>query len=140
MQDRNLEIVLEETRELLRNQQDGIDLLYNKLNWILVSNIVLLATLFSFRGQNFIVVALLIVSIIIILTGFNPRTFKITAKISDQLKLHEDGRFLKSLITKKKEAYLANNKRITMVHQILKRSSYCLIGALVVQFLMIYVC
>lgn len=43
----NLEIVYKESCEAARNQQSSIDLLYNKLNWVLVSDAVLLAAMFG---------------------------------------------------------------------------------------------
>jgi hypothetical protein len=58
----NLKIVYEEITELHRNQQSAADLSYNKLNWILVSDIVFLAALFADKRMNAIIIALICVS------------------------------------------------------------------------------
>jgi len=139
MKEKNLKIVLEEVSDLLRNQQEGIDLLYNKLNWILVSNVVLLSALFASDCPNLVVGSFLVISIVITLVGFSPKTFKVTAKISDQLRLVDEAGFLVSLINKKRQAFLSNNKKLKRVHLVLRYASGCLICAIVLQFIVIYV-
>ena len=101
MNEKNLEIVLNELSDLLKNQQESIDLLYNKLNWMLVSSVVLLTGLFSSDYPNIFVVSLLVLSVYVALIGFIPKAFNITVKIEEQLKYVENDKFIISLINKK---------------------------------------
>jgi len=131
---RNSHVVLEELRELLNNQHASLNLLSNKLNWILVSDVFLLSTsLFSFESPNLIVCCLLVFSIVIVLIAFQPRAFRSVAGIENQLKQHDDQQFLQLLIDRKIEDYSANAKRILNVSHAFLWSSVFLVVALALQ-------
>jgi len=134
MDDRNLHVVLEELRALLSDQHTSLDLLSNKLNWILVSNVFLLSTLlFSSQSPNIIPCCLLVFSIIVVLIAFQPKAFRSAARTIDQLTQYEDRQFLQSLIDKKLDDYAANAKRITNVSHAFLWSSVLLVVALALQ-------
>ncbi len=101
MKEENLKIIYEEISELHRYQQSGVDLLYNKLNWILVSDLVFVAALMSSKESSTIAVLLASASAILVLIKFQPQVFKNTAQITSQLETVDRPNFLESLIKKK---------------------------------------
>src|SRR5680860_548173 len=129
MKDENLKIIYNEVVELHKYQQQSLDLMYNKLNWILVSDLVFLATLYNARHLNVLVIFLVSLSAVLTLVGFSPEKFKYTAKISDQLLTADKNNFLESLIKKKREAFLKNKSRIKNVELLLKSSQWLLVFA-----------
>ena len=137
----NLKIVYKESIEVNKQQQLAIDLIYNKLNWILVSDLVFLAAIYSMYRLNIAVLFLVILSAILSLLGLDPQIFKGTAKLSEQLTRvdNDKNEFLKGLINKKIEAFNANNKRISEISSFLLFSKYLLIIALIVQFLLLVI-
>ena len=104
MKDDNLKIIYEEISELHRFQQSGVDLLYNKLNWILVSDLVFIVALMSSKESSMIATLLVSASAILVLIKFQPQVFKSTAQITNQLDTVEKPNFLESLIKKKRGA------------------------------------
>lgn len=139
MKEENLKIVYQEINELQRQQQGSIDLLYNKLNWILVSDVVFLAALYSVRHPALLVVLLVSVSAILALIGFQPQTFHITAKISEQLDKTGETDFMKLLLEKKRDMFNINIKKTKLMKNMLAWSRYLLIAALGLQFLVLLV-
>lgn len=137
MKEKNFKIIYDELVELHKNQQEVIKLTSNKLNWILVSDVVLLAFIYSTNSPNIAVIILLSLSAILSLFGFSPRKFKITEKISDQINRVEDENFLEKLVNKKREAYNSNEGRERSMNETMFNSQILLIIALVLQFLLI---
>ncbi|MHB1769502.1 MAG: hypothetical protein ACYCPH_00220 [Minisyncoccota bacterium] len=137
MKDENLKIIYDEIVELHRYQQSGVDLLYNKLNWILVSDLVFLAAAYNLHWPNFLAQLLASASAVLVLLKFQPETFKSTAQISAQLDQVEHKDFLESLIKKKKEALNANATRIDKLSGSMLWARILLIAAIAVQFLSI---
>ncbi len=135
MKEENLKTVYNEVNELHKHQQQGIDLMYNKLNWILVSDIVFLAGLYANHCPNVFVVILVSISAIVALLSFNTKKYKHTAKISSQLDGVENEHFLESLIEKKREAFIANDSRNKELAELLQYSQWLLVGAIIAQFL-----
>jgi len=140
MKEKNLETVYQEITEILSQQQASVDLLYNKFNWILVSDLVFLAALYNTHRPNVLVVLLVSLSGILCLVGFQPKVFKMTAKISAQLDKVDESNFLESLIDKKKEAFTANDSRVDEMKNLMSWSRWLLISAIAVQLsvLLIY--
>lgn len=137
----NLRMVHEELVDLHQKQQDGIDLIYNKFNWILVSDVVLLAALYNSEYVYSIVLILITFSAVIAIFGFESRTFKVTERITDQLERIESSQsdFLKKLAAKKREAFNANNKQILELSLYRQYSGALLLAALALQAMfMIY--
>lgn len=137
MKEKNFKIIYDELVELHKNQQSVIGLTNNKLNWILVSCVVLLATIYSTHCPNIAVVLLLSLSAGLALFGFSPKKFKITEKISDQISKVGDVDFLEKLVEKKREAYNANEKREMDMDRIMFYSQNLLITAITLQFLIL---
>lgn len=137
----NLKIVYKESVETYKYQQSAVDLIYNKLNWILVSDIVFLAALYGAHRHSAIVALLVVLSAILSLLGLNPRKFKGTAKISEQLKKvdSDKNKFLEAIISKRIEAFNANEKRINDISCFLSFSKWLLISALIIQFLLLFI-
>ncbi|MFA5643236.1 MAG: hypothetical protein WC949_01620 [Candidatus Paceibacterota bacterium] len=135
MKEESLKIIYNEVVELHKYQQQALDLMYNKLNWILVSDLVFLAVLYSVHRSNIFIVLLVSLSAVITLAGFSPEKFKFTAKISKQLIKADDDNFLESLIKKKKDAFMRNESRSKSVEKLLKCSQWLLIFAILFQFL-----
>jgi hypothetical protein len=135
MKEHNLNIVYEEITELHRIQQSGIDLVYNKFNWILVSDIVFLAALYNSHRPSVTVTILVSLSGILALLGIEPIKFKITAKVTDQLSSVEDENFLLDLIKTKKEALNKNQSRTVELNSVITYSKWLLIAAIVLQCL-----
>lgn len=133
MKKENLKIIYNEVVELHKYQQQGLDLMYNKLNWILVSDVVFLAALYSGRQHSLVVMMFVSLSVILVLFGFSRKKFKFTAKISKQLSRADDTSFLTSLIKKKREAFLANNNRVKNLELLLNISQWLLAGAILLQ-------
>ena len=138
MKEENLKVIYDEMSEILREQQGSIDLLYNKLNWILVSDVVFLAALYTAHHQNFLVILLVSLSALVCLIGFQPQVFKMTANISAQLKKVEESNFLESLINKKRVAFNANDSKVSNIKRWMSLSQYLLIAAIVLQLLIIF--
>lgn len=139
----NLKIIYKEVSDLHKYQQEGIDLVNNKSNWILVSDMVFLTILYQIPQKNFfifVIIFLVTVSAILSLIIFKPKRFKNTAKISKQLEKKDEKRevFLESLIRKKKQAYTANALEKKKIDQLLLLAQYMLIIALILG-LLIYV-
>lgn len=137
MKEENLKIIYEEISELHRFQQSGVDLLYNKLNWILVSDLVFIAAMISSKYGSTLAIFLASASAIVALVKFEPQVFKGTAKISDLVEIVEKEDFLKILVKKKTEAYNANKGRITELNKFMFYTRVLLISAIVIQFLSI---
>lgn len=135
MKDENLKIIYEEISELHRYQQSGVDLLYNKLNWILVSDLVFVAALMSSKESSIIATLLASASAILVLIKFQPQVFKNTAQITSQLETVDKPNFLESLIKKKKEALNANKSRIDELNNVMFYARLLLILAIGIQFL-----
>lgn len=135
MKDENLKIIYEEISELHRYQQSGVDLLYNKLNWILVSDLVFVAALMSSKESSTIATLLASASAILVLIKFQPQVFKNTAQITSQLETVDKPNFLESLIKKKKEALNANKSRIDELNNVMFYARLLLILAIGIQFL-----
>lgn len=136
MSKENLKIIYDEAVEIHQQQQAGVDLVYNKLNWILVSDFVFLAAIFSQHQKNILVMALVATSIIASLVGIEQRTFKSTAKLSTMLENVNNEKFLEHLIQKKIEAFNKNKSRVSEIERHLDWSKYCLIFALVLQLVL----
>jgi len=137
MKDENLKIIYDEITELHRFQQSGVDLLYNKLNWILVSDLVLIAAILNFKYPSILALLFAGASAVLVLIKFQPQIFKSTAQITNQLENVEKPNFLESLIKKKKEAYNANKGRIDELNTVMLYARVLLILAIVTQFLVI---
>ncbi len=137
MKEDNLKVIYDEITELHRFQQSGVDLLYNKLNWILVSDLVLIAALLNFKHPSILALLFAGASAVLVLIKFQPQIFKSTAQITNQLENVEKPNFLESLIKKKKEAYNANKGRIDELNTVMLYARVLLILAIVTQFLVI---
>ena len=131
-----LNIIYQETVEMHKQHQVGIDLVYNKLNWILVSGMVFLAMLYSGRHTNMLIVIIASASTIVTLVGFERRTFHVTKKISDQLAEVESENFLENLIVKKVAAFNANEKQNKQISDLMHWASWLLIAAVGLQCLL----
>ncbi len=136
MREENLKVIYEEISELLRHQQASVDILYNKLNWILVADSVFLAALYSIHRPNILVVLLVSISAILCLVSFQPETFKITAHVTMQLAKASEDNFLESLIDKKREAFNANDSKTENIERRMSWSRYLLVAAIALQLLM----
>ncbi len=133
-----LKIVLKETTEAHQLQQSGIDLIFGKLNWILVANVVFLAALYNAENASSVVILLLTFSILFSLIGLDPQDFKTTAKLSDQLEVasneeNNEAGYLEALINKKIEAFNANQSRVDEIGTFLTFSKGLFILALAYQ-------
>lgn len=139
MKEKNLKIVYEEISELHRFQQSSVDMTYNKLNWILVSDVVLLGVFFSLHHRSFLAVLLVCISAIIVLIQFQPKTFKYAPHVTSMLeKLDmDDSDFLQSVIAKKKEALNANTSRLKEINGWMFTARVLLIAALALQVLLL---
>jgi len=139
MKDENLKIIYNEVVELHKYQQQSIDLMYNKFNWILVADSVFLAALYNTRHANILVILLVAISAVLSLLSFVPTKYKYTAKISDQLTNVDNNKFLESLIKKKKEAFTKNESHMTNMGNLLICSQLLLVFAILCQFLMLII-
>lgn len=139
MKEENLKTIYKETVELHKYQQQSLDLLYNKLNWILVSDVVFLASLYSTGHPNVLIIFLVSLSAAFTLSGFSPKGFKYTRKISDQLIDVDRDNFLEILISKKAEAFEKNVGRSKELKIILGFSQWLLIAAIFLQFLILFI-
>ena len=135
IKENDLKIIYEDVAELHRQQQSAIELVYNKLNWILVSDIVFIAAIMSGRHPNIAVLLLICLSAILALLGLEPQSFKMTQKITDQLANAGKEDFLEDLIKKKKEVYNKNESRSTTLNLILTGSKMLLIIGITLQFM-----
>jgi len=135
MKDENLKIIYEEISELHRFQQSGVDLLYNKLNWILVADLVFIAAIMNTTQGSTIATLLASASAILVLIKFQPQVFKNTAQITSQLESVDKLNFLESLIKKKKEALNSNKSRIDELNTVMFYARILLILAIGIQFL-----
>jgi hypothetical protein len=132
----NLKIVFNEVVELHQYQQQSLDLMYNKLNWILVADFVFLASLYSAKHLYAFVVFLVSISVTAALIGFAPKQYRYTARISKQLADVKENNFsLEHLINKKRDAFLKNSSESKKVECCLKISQYTLLVAVWVQLL-----
>jgi hypothetical protein len=134
----NLKIVYNEVLELNKYQQQGIDLMFNKLNWILVADSVILAAFYNLKEYNLVVVFLVSLSIVFSVVGFSPIRMKVTAKITSQLEKIDQDDFLEYLVAKKREAYIGNASRSKNLENILWIAQWSLAGAISLQFLLIF--
>ena len=137
MQKQNLEIIYDEVVEIHRYQQQGVDLVYNKLNWILVSDFVFLTAVFSLHHRNVLVILLISASIITSMIGFGSRTFKSTKQISKMLEEKNDQNFLEKLIEKKVEAFNKNKNTLKGINANLYFSQFCLSLAVIMQLVLL---
>lgn len=137
MKDDNFKIIYNEITELHKYQQQSLDLIYNKLNWILVSDLVFLVTLYNSRRPNILIILLVSLSAIFALIGFSPEKFKYTARISDQLDSVDKDKFLESLVKKKSEAFIENVAHSKKIETSLKYSQWLLVCAILFKFLII---
>lgn len=131
----NLNIILEEVTEIQKQQQDAVTLLYNKVNWIIVSSFVFLTSIYNSPKLNVDVCYFVTVSIGFALFALRTKRFKYTAKIRSMLKLNKDKRFLISLIKTKKSAFDNNQKKIKIIRDYLFLSKLFLLIAVIIQFL-----
>ena len=137
----NLKIVYREVCDLDRHQQSSIDLLYNKLNWILVSDFVFLAAIYNTDYPNTLVTLLTTASAVVCLVGFQPKIFKGTVSITDQLDNIDKPNFLKSLIESKRKAFSTNNEPAKKISKTMEWSRGLLIAAIILQvILMLHIC
>jgi hypothetical protein len=140
MENENLKILYNETVEIHKYQQQGIDLFYNKLNWILVSDVVFLAGLYGgSKHPNILVVLLISTSILFAFFGFSSRKFKYTAKISKQLNDIEKDNYIKILIDKKRQAFEKNAQTIKEMKKDLIYSQWLFIAAILLQFVLLII-
>lgn len=137
MRAEDLKIVYDEVSELHRFQQDSINLLYNKLNWILVSDLVFIAAIYAAHHQSILAILCASVSSIIVLVKFQAKVFKSTAVIKDQLKVAGEPNFLESLINKKREALNSNASKLEETEEALKLARYLLVAAIVLELLVL---
>lgn len=137
MEKEHLEIIYDEIVEIHKHQQEAVDLIYNKLNWILVSDFVFLAAIFNFHWRSKIVILLVCISIVATLVIIGHHKFKATAKISKMLEKKDNPKFLEDLIVVKVKAFNKNESEITKIEKHLTWSRYSLIFAVVLQFLLI---
>lgn len=135
MKEDNLKVIYEEISELHRFQQSSVDLLYNKLNWVLVSDLVFIAALVSSKNGSILALLLASLSAILALIEFQPHVFQSTAQISDQLERAAEPNFMESLIKKKKEAYHMNAERLESLNTTMLYTRIFLLAALILQFL-----
>lgn len=133
----NLKIVYNEIVELHRQHQSGIDLVYNKLNWILVSDLVFLASIYNMRCPSVSVAVLVSISVILSLVGFERREFRTTEKIMTQLERTDDDNFLEVLIEKKRGAFNKNESQNKKISDLMHYASWFLIIAVVLQCLLL---
>jgi hypothetical protein len=133
----DLKIVYSDAVELHNQQQASLDLIYNKFNWILVSDVVLLGAMYSVHRLNILIVFVITLSAVLSLIGFESRKFKITEKISTQLVRAGNTDFLEGLIEKKRLAFEANASQVTEITNLMKYSSRLLILALALQCLLL---
>lgn len=137
MCDKNLNIILKEINELHRQQQESVALISNKLNWILVSDIVFL-TACSNKGKGSIwTIYFVFISILFAIFGLRPKKFKWTAKIVTMLKEKNNSKFLNDLILKKKELFDSNIKNEKEMQDFLLLSKIMLAIGLGIEFVLI---
>lgn len=134
----DLRVAYEEVSQLHSQQQGGIDLVYNKLNWILVSDIVFLVYLYGDEYANPGVIGLVTASALCALVGFQPERFKSTVKISALLEKAGEKGFMRSLIKRKKDAFVANNERTELMSEMMSGSRWFLIIALLLQLVVYF--
>lgn len=134
----DLRIVYDEVTHLLDRQSDAVDLLYNKLNWVLVSDVVFLDAVLTGHGSRIFIALLVCLSAIFALIGFRAVPFKVTAKISRLLEIVGEEAFLRSLIKKKISAFHKNKKRARLVVFCIRASIGLLILAIFSQGVDIY--
>lgn len=134
MNSENLKIIYQEVTELLNNQQASIDLLYNKLNWILVSDLVFLGMTYT-KNPNPIALLLATLSAVISVIQLRPEIFKSTVKIKNQLEQSEKADFLRELIEKKREVFNLNGDTVKQISRRFEYAAYLLAAGLVVQSL-----
>lgn len=85
MREENLKIIYNEVVELHKYQQQGLDLMYNKLNWILVSDLVILALLYNSRRPSALVILLVSLSAVFALISFEPKNLNILQRYPNNL-------------------------------------------------------
>lgn len=134
----NLEKVYLEVAELHKQQADAINLTYHKLNWILVSSLVLLAAIYSTGSERVIVVALLSFVVILCLTGFKEHKFKLTVSILGLVRKVGSKYFLRSLILQKHRAYRENVITKKKIDSFLYAAQLFLGIAVLFQFLLVF--
>lgn len=131
----NLKIIYEEVSEIHRFQQSGVDMLNNKMNWVLVSDLVFLAVVYDLHQRSVLAVLLASLSAIVVLIYFKPIRFKSTVEISKQLEHADKDSFLRDLIDTKRQAFNANAGRVKELKAAMLSARVLLIAALAVQVL-----
>lgn len=134
----NLNLVYKEVSGLQKQQQDAITLLNNKLNWILVSDFVFLATLLNLNMIKTFSAFSVLVSICIALFALRERKFHFTAKVLRMLECIDNEKFMIDLIKKKKKAFDKNKKKKERTEEFLFFSKFFLFVAVLAQFLVNY--
>ncbi|BFT94812.1 hypothetical protein MNSC_08200 [Minisyncoccus archaeophilus] len=135
----NLKIVYNEVLELHKYQQQSFDLLYNKLNWVLVSDVLLLIFFISQESVAILVIFCILISILFTLFAFNPKGYSYTIVISKQLENYEDEDYLKNLIKKRREAFGRNESKIVGIKKALLISNFFLSLGIILEFIIILI-